>query len=483
VLDTGVRKDHPDLAGRLVGGYDFVSDSLVANDGDGRDADASDPGDWVTTADTKTTKFSGCTAGNSSWHGTSTASLVGAGANDGVGMAGTAPGVRVLPVRVLGKCFGTDADIQAGMRWAAGISVSGVPDNPNPAKVLNMSLGSSGACSAAYQSAVDDVLAKGAVIVASAGNSAGEPVGTPANCKGVIAVLALRHVGTKVGFSDMGPEIAIAAPGGNCVNTAAGSPCLYPILAADNTGTQGPVSSAWTNSFNPSLGTSFSAPLVAATVGLMFSQQAVLTPAQVLAALKSTATAFPTTGGDNGDGSTVAQCHAPSTGVEQLQCYCTTSFCGAGMLNAGAAVAAVSGPLARIGITTASPAAGSAVTLSAESSSPGGGVAIVSYLWTLVDGGGIATAFSSATNASTATLTPTAQGNFVVNLRVTDSQGRSNETSQTVTVAAAPVVAAAPSGGGGGAASVTWVLLLLAGAVALWRAPPGGRPKAPSRKA
>src|SRR5262249_9009044 len=150
------------------------------------------------------------------------------------------PGVHVLPVRVLGKCGGQDSDIIAGMRWAAGLPVPGLPANPYPARVINMSLGGDGSCSAAYRDAVDQITAAGTVIVAAAGNPSGHAVGTPANCPGVIAVAGVRHVGTKVGFSSLGAEVAISAPGGNCVNTAANSPCLYPILTTTNSGTTVP---------------------------------------------------------------------------------------------------------------------------------------------------------------------------------------------------------------------------------------------------
>ena len=486
VLDTGVRFDHPDLGraatgGRLLPGYDFVTDNTVANDNQpGRDDDPSDPGDWVTSAEAGRAPFSGCTASNSSWHGTRTASLVGAATNNGLGMAGAAPGVSVLPVRVLGKCFGRDADIQAGMLWAAGISVPGVPDNPNPAQVLNMSLGASGVCSASYQSVVNQILARGTVIVAAAGNSAGGPVGTPGNCSGVIAVLALRHAGTKVGFSDLGSQIALAAPGGNCINIAPGTPCIYPILSASNTGTTAPVAADafWTNSFRISVGTSFSSPLVAATVGLMFSTQPLLTPTQVLTALQSTARAFPSTGADNGpdDPTPVLQCTEPSTNVQQspqLQCYCNTIFCGAGMLDAGAAVAAVAGPVARIDFTPAAPVVGSAVQLSSAASVASSGRRIVTWVWALADGGGIVSGFSSATNAATAALTPGAAGSVVVRLTVTDDLGASASVNQTVVVAAAalpPVVVPPPdvSGGGGGAVTTPWMLLLALATLCLW---------------
>lgn len=471
VLDTGVRPEHPDLNGRLLPGYDFVTDTTVANDGDARDADPSDPGDWVTSAEAGVGSFTGCLAESSSWHGTKTAALVGAQADDRIGMAGAAPGVSVLPVRVLGKCYGSESDIQAAMRWAAGLAVPGVPPNPNPAKVLNLSLGGGGSCSTGYQSAVNDVLAKGVAIVAAAGNSAGGPVGAPANCAGVIGVLALRHAGLKVGFSDLGPEIAIAAPGGNCVNITPGSPCLYPLLTATNTGTQGPVGSRWTDSYyDASVGTSFAAPLVSATAGLMFSVQPALTPALLLARMQATARPFPTTGGDNGDGSVVPVCVAPSTGVEQLQCYCTTALCGAGMLDAGAAVNAVAGPVARITVSTTNPTAGSPVALSAAESLVAAGSTITGYQWDLTPGSGIVASFDSATNAVTATLTPTAAGSFTVTLAVTDGQGNTALASQTVTVAAAPVVPPVPPPStGGGATSAPWLALLALAAAALFR--------------
>jgi Subtilase family len=358
-----VRFDHPDLlavaaGGNLLPGYDMISDAAVANDGDGRDPDPSDPGDWLTQAEISQRggPFFQCSTGpeSSSWHGTQTAGLIAALTNNGIGMASVGRNVRVLPVRVLGKCGGFDSDIIAGMRWAAGMTVPGVPANPNRAQVINMSLGGEGACSAAYQDAVTAINAAGTVIVAAAGNSAGHAVGVPANCAGVIAVAGLRHVGTKVGFSDLGPEIAISAPGGNCVNITAGAPCLYPILTTSNSGATSPVAPIYTDSFNTSLGTSFSAPLVAGTVALMLSAQPALTPLQVRLVLEATARPFPVTSSDNA-GSTVIQCTAPQVNiignpVDQLECLCTVDTCGAGMLDAGAAVLGASSGLAAAGV-------------------------------------------------------------------------------------------------------------------------------------
>jgi len=364
VIDTGVRFDHPDLrrvatGGNLLPGYDMISDPAVANDGDGRDADASDPGDWVSLADIRDPKSPlyqcSTTAEDSSWHGTQTSGLIAALSNNGVGMAGVGRNIQVLPVRALGKCGGWDSDIVPAMLWAAGINVPGVPPNLNPARVLNLSLGGDGACTSDYVDAIAQINAVGAVVVVAAGNGTGHALGAPANCPGVIAVTGLRHIGTKVGFSDLGPEISISAPGGNCVNTGATDPCLYPILTTSNRGSTVPVpdianGSIYTDSFNASLGTSFSAPLVAGTAALMLSVRPALTAAGVRALMQSAARPFPTTGASNTDGTPVPQCTVPqpmgSTQIDQLECYCTTATCGAGMLDAGAAVRAALGGVA-----------------------------------------------------------------------------------------------------------------------------------------
>jgi serine protease len=348
VIDTGVRFEHPDLrgvasGGNLLPGYDMVSDLDVANDGDGRDADASDPGDWVTDAEVAPGgPLEGCDEDprKSSWHGTMVAGLVAALTDNGIGMASVGRGVRVLPVRALGKCGGFDSDVVAAMRWAAGLAVPGVPANPTPARVLSLSLGHAGACSANYRNAVAEILATGAVIVASAGNDAGRPPEVPANCDGVIGVAGLRHVGTKVGFSNLGASIAVSAPGGNCVNTQAGSPCLYPILSTSNDGATTPGASTYTDSFRISVGTSFSTPLVAGTAALMLSARPSLSPAQVRSFLQGTTRPF-----QAGADPSIPVCTAPKfdasgNPVDQLECRCTTSTCGAGMLDAAGAVRA-----------------------------------------------------------------------------------------------------------------------------------------------
>ncbi|HET7097317.1 MAG TPA: S8 family peptidase [Casimicrobiaceae bacterium] len=362
VVDTGVRFEHPDLlavaaGGKLLPGYDMISVAGVANDGDTRDPDASDPGDWITAAEANDRNglFYQCTPldprtnqylqENSSWHGTQVSGIIGAITNNGIGMAGVGPNLRILPVRVLGKCGGYDSDIIAGIRWAAGLQVPGVSAGANAARVINLSFGGPGDCTQAFQDAIDEVTAAGAVLVAAAGNTEGHAAGIPANCTGVIGVGGLRHAGTKVGFSDLGLNVAISAPAGNCVNVDPGSACLYPILTTSNSGSEMPVGPIYTDSYNASLGTSFAAPLVTGTVALMLSAQPSLTPYQARLLLQKTARPFPTTGGDNGDGTPVPQCFVPhldaqGNPIDQDQCYCTVNTCGAGMLDAGAAVRA-----------------------------------------------------------------------------------------------------------------------------------------------
>jgi len=428
VLDTGIRPDHPDLTAKILPGYDFISDSATGNDGNGRDSDPSDPGDWVTSAEDASGTFKGCGAEASSWHGTQTAGLVGASANNGIGMAGTAPNVMLLPVRVLGKCGGYDSDIIDAMRWAAGLSVTGVPTNTHPAKVLNMSLGSAGTCDAAYVEVIAEVTAAGASIVVAAGND-GLAVGVPANCSGVIAVAGLRHAGTKSGFSDLGPEVAISAPAGNCVN--ASGPCLYSMLSSTNAGTQGPGTNTYTDATNYALGTSFSAPLVAGTAALMLSAKPSMTPADIRSTIRSTATTFPSSGAGTG----VSACLAPSS-TAQTECYCTTSTCGAGMLNAAAAVNAAVAAVLPTPVISASATAvqpGTAVTLDASGSTASAGRSITGYSWSVVSGD---TLIGDVSDTSAATFGFTAQtaGTVTVSLTVTDSASASASTQQSVQI-------------------------------------------------
>ncbi len=461
VLDTGVLLDHPDLAAKMRPGYDFVRDTSISADGDSRDANPADPGDWTAANECG----AGVGATNSRWHGTQVAGLIGAATNNGTGMASVGRDVMVLPVRVLGRCGGYDSDIIAAMRWAAGLSsevgVGASQSVPNafPARVINMSLGSSGSCLASFRDAIAEVNAAGVAVVVAAGNDAGQAVTTPANCPGAIAVAGIRHTGTKVGYSNVGATVAIAAPAGNCVNV--GGTCVYPLLTTTNTGTTTPLVHTYSDgNTRPSIGTSFSAPIVAGTVGLMLSVNPALSADQVRQALQASATPFPTTGGDPG----TAQCQAPTT-RDQPECYCTTTTCGAGMLNAARAVAAVQAPAARITATTTALVVGTSTVLSAAESGASAGRSITSYQWSLVGGASLAS-LSGAVNQSTVTLVASSPGTVEVRLVVTDNLGATTSTSTTLQI---NTTASASAGGGGGGGALGWPALVVLAAAALWQ--------------
>jgi serine protease len=473
VLDSGVRFKHPDLDGKLLPGYDFISESVTSNDGDGRDASPSDPGDWITADENANAPtFRGCGVSDSGWHGTQVSALIGAATNNGVGMAGVGRHVRILPVRVLGKCGGYDADIVAGMRWAGGLHVDGVPDNPTPARILNLSLGSVGDCASekgrAYRDAIAELRQAGVTIVASAGND-NSGVHLPANCAGVIAVAGLRHAGDKGGESSLGREVTLSAPEGNCVNTI--GECLYPILSASNTGKTGPQCSAYTaGGANAARGTSFSSPMVAGTVALMLSAQPALTPDRITALLKSTARPFPVPP----NGSLTPMCDVNTWG-QQINCHCTTSTCGAGMLDTGAAVraAATAGPavVARLVDAQSRVSLNTSLALNASGSSTAAGRTVTGYQWSILDGGALA-GFTGSTTASAATLTAIGSGLVTVELAVTDNTGAVGRSSAVLRTGSAPTAVCGPDetdavpSEGGGAMGFGW-LAGLAAVVAL----------------
>ena len=451
VLDTGVIFDHPDLkpvsqGGNLLQGFDMISDVTTANDGNGRDADASDPGDWVSQSEVATICNNKCAPSDSSWHGTQTSGLIAAATDNQTGIAGVGRHIRLLPVRVLGKGGGFDSDIIAGMRWAAGITVPGVAPNSTPARVLNLSLGiDNTACSAAYVSAINEITALDVIVVVAAGNGTGHAVSAPANCPGVLGIAGLRHVGSKVGFSDLGPEIALSAPGGNCVNTASNLPCLFPILTLVNTGKTAPIPASaggdiYTDAFDPSLGTSFSAPLVAGTTALLLSAKPSLTVAQVRSVLQQTARQFPTMGATDPTQAVVPQCAAPqpvgTAQIDQIQCYCTTTTCGAGMLDAGAAMRAVSGLQAQISAAPTTLTANRPITFSSTATVLPAGHTVATFAWRVVDSGGIVSAFTSATTVAMPTATPTGTGQFTAGVTLTDNTGLRSSTDATFEVKA-----------------------------------------------
>ena len=375
------------------------------------------------------------------------------------------------------------------MYWAAGLSdpaATGLPANQNKANVLSMSLGASGSCDPAvdtsgtpqlYRDAITALTAANVSVVVAAGNDS-IAVGVPANCPGAIAVGGLRSLGDKNGFSSLGPEVTISAPGGNCGNndgSGNSATCLYPIMSTSNSGATTPVSNANGGSIysdgiaDPAIGTSFATPLVAGTVALMLSVQPSLTPAEIKAALQSSARPFPTAGNTLITASP-GLCAAPN-GSEQVSCYCTTSTCGAGMLDANAAVLLALGAQARITDSTTSPTAGQAVALS-SSSIAGTGQTIASYQWTITSAGTTGATISGAATASSVSVLPTAAGSFTIQLTIVEGSGDSFTTSSTVTVAAAASTTGgggttSGSSGGGGALGIGWLVLLLSAVLAL----------------
>ena len=309
VIDTGILP-HADLAGRTVPGYDFITSLLQANDNDhqsannSRDANPADPGDWQEIGD--------CPSGQaypSSWHGTHVAGTIGAASNNGSGVAGINWVSKILPVRVLGRCGGELSDVVDGIRWAAGLSVPGVPPNANPARVLNLSLGGQGVCGAAEQAAIADVVAAGAVVVVAAGNDAYiADFYTPASCNGVITVAASTRDGDLAYYSNYGSSVEVTAPGGETPDKPANG-----ILSTLNNGLTGPGG----DSLAFYQGTSMAAPHVAGVASLLLSVAPSLTPAQVSDIIQATARDFPE------------------------DSYCATWSCGAGLVDAFAALSAL----------------------------------------------------------------------------------------------------------------------------------------------
>ena len=324
VVDTGLSLNHPDLIGRELAGYDFISSPGAANDGDGRDPNATDPGDWVVEGECGNDKDGNPKPGkSSSWHGTHVAGTVGARANNDIGVAGVNWNARILPVRALGKCGGSREDIAAATQWAAGIPVPntagwvpGMPvtymTNPNPAQVINLSLGGlSDVCPTVYQNAFTSIrsLTNATVVVAAGNDFINAALATPANCANVITVAAGTVVGSLAYYSNWGPNVDITAPGGDGE---------YKVLSTYNDGQTiaGNPSYAWLQ------GTSMAAPHVSGVASLLYGLNPFITADQVLKTLQFSSRPFPQ---DKG-------------GIN-----CNTTYCGAGLLDAFVSVLLVPG--------------------------------------------------------------------------------------------------------------------------------------------
>jgi len=350
VVDTGYT-DHPDLSGKILQGYNFITNPARAGNTFGRGPDAHDLGDIVTAADVP--NIPGCTNSDisnpatSSWHGTEVSSVLAADTNNLQTIAGVGWNTPIVPVRVSGKCGALLSDTVDGMLWAGGIGVSGVPTNANPARVVNVSLGSVGQCSAAEQDAVSQLAARGTIVVAAAGNEGAQSADAPANCSGAIAVTAHVDSGENASYANVGPQVALSAPGGGCGNSKVITTTNPPscaetqsvIQADSNDGAQ----SLGNYVVKQVAGTSFSTPEVAGTIALMLSVQPQLSNAQVLTGLKQTARPHPS----------------------GTYCAVNSGICGAGLLDTAGAVGYAQ--------TTAPAGAGSGASGSGGSSGGGGG--------------------------------------------------------------------------------------------------------------
>jgi serine protease len=391
VIDTGILPNHEDISGspNLVNGYDMISDPGIGNDGDGRDATATDPGDAIAANEC----YPGSPAQPNSWHGTHVAGTIGVGkTNNSLGVAGINWNVKVQPVRVLGKCGGTMVDINDAIRWAAGLPVPGVPNNSTPARVINMSLGGASPCAAspATQAAINDAVAKGVTVVVAAGNESSDAAGfIPASCNGVITVAASDRRGyLATRYSNFGARVDIMAPGGDVRQDS------------DNDGNPDGVLSLVDGGYAYYNGTSMAAPHTAGVVALLLAEDGTRTPDQIRSLLKARAIVR-----------TATQCPKP---------------CGAGLLNAAATPPVP--PVPGVAVTLSPPALSVEAGKSAEVSATvlrnavadsGKNVAFVSSnivvfsvtpASTTTDANGVAKVTITAVAAGDATLQAESQG-------------------------------------------------------------------------
>lgn len=342
VLDTGILPA-PDLDGRVLGGYDFVSDPAYSGDGDGVDPDPRDEGDRLPTWP------AGCVASPSRWHGLSVAAVLAANTGNALGGAGALaplPGPVVLPVRVAGACGAQLSDILEGMLWAAGISYHGSPArNVHPARVVNLSFGGVGSCADIgsgardvawlYRQTIATLKSQGVLVVSSAGNG-DKTTGLglwgatrPANCASVLAVTGLNERGYKARYANLLNTDGVQAFG---LAVASGDTDGSPSNFLTDSGIVTQVYDDLRGEFTlaPTAGTSLAAPAAAGVAALMLAVNPGLTVDDLLWGLTQKTSPFP-------DNDALPAC-VPGQVTGQGNCNCTIATCGAGVLDAESAV-------------------------------------------------------------------------------------------------------------------------------------------------
>lgn len=254
VIDTGVLPNHPDLQGKLIGGYDFISDSNTALDGNGLDSDPTDPGDQISGKN------------NSSFHGTHVTGTIAAITDNNQGIASVGWLTRVMPLRVLGRGGdGSDYDIEQAILYAAGLSNSSGTTPSKTADIINLSLGGP-AISNGLQQAIIKAYNKGIIIVSAAGNSNSSVPMYPASLSEVVSVSAVDINKKRASYSNYGSKISLAAPGGDKLTADVngdGQPDeILSTLGSDKTG-------SIENIYAYAMGTSMATPHVSGVIALM----------------------------------------------------------------------------------------------------------------------------------------------------------------------------------------------------------------------
>jgi serine protease len=400
VLDTGYIS-HPDLSSiDPIVGYDMISDATIAGDGGARDLDPTDVGDSCANP-----------ASNSSWHGIKVAGIIAANVNNGYGVVGGFPNATIVPVRVLGKCGGWLSDVADAIIWASGGTVTGVPTNNNPSKVLNLSLTAQVACPSYIQSAIASAKSRNVVVVAAAGNSVSSTSEAPANCTDVIAVAAHNRSGDLASYSNYNSSVTLSAPGGGSCKTLS-SGCLsdaIPILS--NNGATTSTTSVETTF---GLGTSFATPHVSATIGILKSINPEFTVDEIRSILISTVQPHPT----------------------GTFCALNSGMCGAGMLDSFAAVNSVLAPTVSFTVSSSPVAGNTSVQLVAVPSKSGS----YTYSWTQTGGANVVMAGANTNSMSFTTSATKDTLKFKVTLTTSLGQVVSDE--RVVTVNNHPVLSA-----------------------------------------